>query len=421
MNKAAMVTGLRHGGRHGGRFPAAGGPGGLGPGSGRAAGPGAVSAAGPGIPDDLVAEMAEALFRSLRRSDQRSKGEQYLHGLLAANGRKTIQNIAGAVDAPGGQQSLHHFICSSTWHWNPLREALAHYVEGIAPARAWVVRQLIIPKRGEHSVGVRRQFDPELGETVNAQRAFGVWLASGAMTVPVHWRLFLPDGADGADEQGAGIPASALREETADESATGTVLDDLRKWKLPRRPVVLDVPTTRVGPAVRRFAEAGLPVLARVCGATRLVVAEPALPGHGLGPVPALRILQGVRGLRRRIAGAGLVAAVPVTLPVGHGRLPAGGQRPGLLLGEWRDPEGAPERIWLTDMVRTPVGELARLARLAHDTAADCEEVGARVGLRDFKGRSFPGWHRHMTLSSAAYAVSSLTSAYALTGEALYA
>ncbi|MFC5145200.1 IS701 family transposase [Streptomyces aureoversilis] len=412
MNKAAMVTGLRHGGP----FPAVGGP---------MARTGPVT--GPGVPDDLVAEMAEVLFRSLRRSDQRSKGEQYLHGLLTASGRKTIQNIAGAVGAPGGQQSLHHFICSSTWHWNPLREALGRYVEGIAPARAWVVRQLIIPKRGEHSVGVRRQFDPELGETVNAQRAFGVWLASGAMTVPVHWRLFLPGGADGADgadgpaEQGAGIPASALREETADESATGTVLDDLRKWKLPRRPVVLDVPTTRVGPAVRRFAEAGLPVLARVCGTARLVVADPALPGHGLGPVPALRILQGVRGLRRRIAGAGLVAAVPVALPVGHGRLSAGGQRPGLLLGEWRDPEGAPERIWLTDMVRTPAGELARLARLAHDTAADCEEVGARVGLRDFKGRSFPGWHRHMTLSSAAYAVASLTSAYALTGEALYA
>lgn len=39
-------------------------------------------------------------------------------------------------------------------------------------------------------------------------------------------------------------------------------------------------------------------------------------------------------------------------------------------------------------------------ARVVHDG----ESLGDRVGLRDFEGRSFPGWHRHMTLASVAHA-----------------
>ncbi|MFC5719936.1 IS701 family transposase [Streptomyces gamaensis] len=357
---------------------------------------------------DVAAEMSEVLFRSLHRSDQRARAEQYLHGLLLAEGRKTIRNIATAVGAPGGQQALHHFICGSTWHWSPLREALARHAEDFAPGRAWVVRQMIIPKRGSHSAGVLRQFDPERGHMVNGQRAFGVWSASGAMAVPVNWRLFLPDS-------GPGEAPSERAGETAEESAAAAVLEDMRTWRMPRRPVVLDVRTTRIEPVLRGFAEAGLPVLARVCGVTRLAVADPSLPGHGLGPLPALRVLEGVRGLRRRVAGTGWAVAVPVVLPGGPGR-PAHEGRTGLLLGEWSDPDGAPERIWLTGTDRTHVGELARLARLARGAAAHGERTGARTGLRDFKGRSFPGWHRHITLASAACAVSALADTYGRDG-----
>ncbi|CAM5640480.1 hypothetical protein SAURM35S_09798 [Streptomyces aurantiogriseus] len=41
--------------------------------------------------------------------------------------------------------------------------------------------------------------------------------------------------------------------------------------------------------------------------------------------------------------------------------------------------------------------------------ARDLATVGDRVGLRDFEGRSFRGWHRHTTLAAVAHAASLLT------------
>ncbi|MFD0431908.1 hypothetical protein ACFQ60_46150 [Streptomyces zhihengii] len=36
-------------------------------------------------------------------------------------------------------------------------------------------------------------------------------------------------------------------------------------------------------------------------------------------------------------------------------------------------------------------------------TEAAVRDVQNELGLLDFEGRSFPGWHHHMTLASAAY------------------
>ncbi|CAM5241870.1 hypothetical protein SALBM217S_05197 [Streptomyces griseoloalbus] len=68
------------------------------------------------------------LFASLRRSDQRLRARQYLSGLLAAEGRKSIRNIAAFAGGTAAEQSLHHFISSSTWDWSPMREALTDRV-----------------------------------------------------------------------------------------------------------------------------------------------------------------------------------------------------------------------------------------------------------------------------------------------------
>ncbi|OII65862.1 hypothetical protein BJP40_15595 [Streptomyces sp. CC53] len=70
-----------------------------------------------------------------------------------------------------------------------------------------------------------------------------------------------------------------------------------------------------------------------------------------------------------------------------------------------------PGRLWLTSMVDRPVGEVVRYADrvVAVGEAVGLLERG--FGLRDFEGRSFPGWHHHMTLVSAAFACSRLMGA----------
>jgi hypothetical protein len=85
------------------------------------------------ICDDVVTEIGAILLSVFRGQDQRQKAEQYLRGLLFAKGRKSIRNIAAHAGGPAAEQSLHHFISSSTWDWRPLRAGLAAYLERNAP------------------------------------------------------------------------------------------------------------------------------------------------------------------------------------------------------------------------------------------------------------------------------------------------
>jgi hypothetical protein len=369
------------------------------------------------FPWAVTQELAGVLFASFARRDQRIKGTQYLRGLLRAQGRKSVRNIAAQVGGVGAEQSLHHFISSSTWDWMPVREALATYLAQVSPPEALVVQPLAIPKVGDHSVGVDHSFDSYLGQPFHGQRAFGVWLTSEELSSPVDWRLYLPDAwiRDSSRRRRAEIPDSVAGE-TLEECASAA-LDAVRAWRVPKRPVVLNTHICDITSTVGRLREAGVQVVARVGRAAQLSVRDPALPGYGEGTLSALQILTSVRGLRRPtewtdpVTGrhTSLAVAVRVGTTSGSGRPHRAGNEGLVLLGGWGDPLGPPESIWISTMDSVPTGALLRLTKLGARTETTMAELGAAVGIRDFEGRSFCGWHRHVTLASAAHAVAALT------------
>ncbi|MFJ8670259.1 IS701 family transposase [Streptomyces sp. NPDC093600] len=368
------------------------------------------------VTDDVYDELCATLFSGFPRRDQRLKAEQYLRGLLSAQGRKSIRNIAAQIGGPAAEQSLHHFISSSTWDWRPMRSALAGVLERNSCPQAWVVRSMPIPKAGEHSVGVDRRFDPERGQVVQGQQAFGVWFASEELSVPVNWRLFLPDlwVRDRTRRDRADVPEGA-GEETLEECAVAAALDTARWRDVIRKPLLIDLRGGPARTALNRLAAARMPVIARIGASCRLSVADRAMPGFGAGPLPAQQILESLKGLRRpvswldtaapsRTSRTSLATVVRVVLPAPPGER----SRPLLLLGEWDDPRQPVSRIWITDLTASTVGTLLRLTKLTRRVERDFTQVGEGAGLRDFVGRSFRGWHRHITLASAAHAATVL-------------
>ncbi|MFD0023531.1 IS701 family transposase [Streptomyces sp. NPDC058382] len=365
-------------------------------------------------PSDVVSELAATVFsQSLRRRDQRTKGEQYLRGLLTVGGRKTMRNIASLTGGSAAEQSLQHFISSSTWDWTPVREALAGHVQRTVPPQAWVLQQMSIPKAGDQSVGV---VPVRAGGGSAGQRAFGLWFASEEMSVPVNWRLHLPECwiDDTARRRRADIPAETVAE-SPDEGAVAVVLETMNRSPAPGRPLLFNAGGHDLPLLMREFAGAGVPVLARIGASSRLAVADPALPGYGAGAVSAQQIVETVKGLRHQVRWSGssaLVVAVRVVFGrrVGAPRAgePGRGQRSMLLLGVWNDPLRPAGELFLTDMTQAPLPALLRMSRLTRRVARDFTEVGERVGLRDFEGRSFRGWHRHITLASVAHAAALL-------------
>jgi SRSO17 transposase len=75
------------------------------------------------------------------------------------------------------------------------------------------------------------------------------------------------------------------------------------------------------------------------------------------------------------------------------------------LLAEWPPEADEPTGYWLSDLpADTPVIELVRLAKIRWRVEHDYRELKTGLGLDHFEGRSFTGWHRHVTLAVLAQA-----------------
>jgi SRSO17 transposase len=75
------------------------------------------------------------------------------------------------------------------------------------------------------------------------------------------------------------------------------------------------------------------------------------------------------------------------------------------LLAEWPPEAEEPADYWLSDLPEdTPIAELVRLAKIRWRIEHDYRELKTGLGLDHFEGRSFTGWHRHVTLAALAQA-----------------
>jgi SRSO17 transposase len=75
------------------------------------------------------------------------------------------------------------------------------------------------------------------------------------------------------------------------------------------------------------------------------------------------------------------------------------------LLAEWPPEADEPTGYWLSTLPEdTAVGELVRLAKIRWRVEHDYRELKHGLGLDHFEGRSYLGWHRHVTLAVLAQA-----------------
>jgi SRSO17 transposase len=79
------------------------------------------------------------------------------------------------------------------------------------------------------------------------------------------------------------------------------------------------------------------------------------------------------------------------------------------LLAEWPARHSEPVQFWLSDLPSdTPLTTLVRLAKLRWRIEHDYREMKQALGLAHFEGRTWAGWHHHVTLVSVAHAFCTL-------------
>ena len=141
-------------------------------------------------------------------------------------------------------QSLHHFVAKSDWSDRALLAAIQRQlvpaIERHGQIEAWIVDDTGFPKKGQHSVGVARQYCGQLGKQDNCQVAVSLSIANEAASLPIDDRLYLPKdwAGDPAWRAKAGVPEAIdfqtkpaialdqIRRAVADSVPKGVVLAD---------------------------------------------------------------------------------------------------------------------------------------------------------------------------------------------------
>jgi len=382
-------------------------------------------------------EFAAEMFAPLNRSDQRNKGATYVRGLLLDGRRKSMQPMADRLGVD--EQGLQQFVTSSTWAVEPVWERLARRAVAVVAPAAWVVDDTGFPKDGTASPGVARQYSGTLGKVGNCQIGVSICAVTDAASCPLSWRLFLPAGWDDLEaatpEAAAAIRARRARAGIPDDARHREkwrlaldMLDELAGWELAPPVVVGDAGYGNTAAFRDALTARGRPWVVQVTGdltahPAGAVPERPPVTGRGRPPLPRYRTTP--VGLREHVLAAGRDLVRPVTWregsrgpmtahfvalrvrPAGRratARLAADGSLPAVwLLAEWRPDKLEPADYWLADLPEdTPLAELVRLAKIRWRIEHDYRELKTALGLDHFEGRTWRGWHRHVTLVTAA-------------------
>jgi SRSO17 transposase len=377
-------------------------------------------------------EIAAVLGRANRAASARA----YCTGLLLPGERKSIEPMAARL-APervqAAHQSLHHVVAKAEWDdaavLRAVRERVLPAIERHGPVRYWIVDDTAFPKQGEHSVGVARQYCGQLGKQDNCQVAVSLSVANDRASLPIAWRLSLPEAwaEDPQRRAKAGVP-----EAIGFETKTAIALGQLRQAREAGVPVgtVLgdagygDECDFRVG-----VAELDLQyVLGIRSGTTVWPPGQAPLPpapwsGRGRPPTRLRRspehqpvsVKQFALGLPskawRRVTGregsqAELTSrfAAQRVRPAHRDTLRSEPWPEEWLLIEW--PEGAeePSQYWLSNLPpRAALKDLVHIAKARWLIERDYQELKQELGLGHYEGRGWRGFHHHASLCVAAY------------------
>ena len=393
---------------------------------------------------------AARMLGGLSRADQRVKGELYVRGLMLDGKRKSMQPMAGRLGID--HQQLQQFITSSTWDYGEVRQRVAWWAEEFIAQQAYVVDDTGFAKDGADSPGVARMYSGTLGKTGNCQVGVSVHAVTDWASAAIDWRLFLPASWDDA-LAGDDAAAARIRRRRARCKIPGQVrhqekwrlaldmLDEITGeqaaggWGLPVHPVVTDAgyggnTTFRLALQAR-----GLPYVAAVKGSTSAWQAGAAperLPYAGQGRPPLPRYRGQAPSLRDLVLQAGRKTCRYVTWRHGSNKTkdnrtaamrsrftalrvrPANRDIPRAaddtlpdcwLIAEWPPGQPEPSDYWLSDLPPgTSLRDLVRLAKIRWRVEHDYRELKDGLGLDHFEGRSYDGWHRHVTLTALAQA-----------------
>ena len=385
--------------------------------------------------DDAVAGrlrefLDERIGQHLGRREQKESFAIYAQGIVGDGERKSVEPIAAraihvdedddeaAISAKCErmQAKLLNFLRESRWDDHGVRREAARYViealEKQEPVTTWIIDDTGFPKQGKHSVGVQRQYTGTLGKIGNCQIGVSLTIATKHEHVPIDFALYMPKSwtDDAARRKKARVPGDLVfktKPELALDLITRAVED-----KIPGDIVLADAAfggSSVFRNTVRIF---GLDLGVAVSAVTKVWLLDKSERPEG-EPLRAqdLGVKLDRRAFRRltwRVGPGGKLSSrfafrrVKVANDDGTD---AGDREPLWLMMEWPAGEAKPTKFVLTTLPRRMTKkQIVRIIKERWRTERAYEELKGELGLDHFEGRSFPGWHHHISVVLSCYA-----------------
>jgi len=341
----------------------------------------------------------------------------YAMGLLSSAERKSVEPIAtqawpGVLTARAAHERMLHFVGDSAWNDEAVRSEAAQYALAAMtqqePIQVWIIDDTGFLKQGEHSVGVQRQYTGSAGKITNCQIGVSLTLATDTMHVPVDFELYLP-------ECWANDPARRAEAKIPDHVAFQTKLQ--LALKMVRRAMAHDLPRGLVLADSTYGDSTDFRAALRHHGLDYGVGVSPNITvwrldslGRRRGdPVKACELAAGQRfrrytwreGTRRKLAAR--FAFERVVAARDDGTDPADRETV-WLVSEWRYDERKPRFQLTTLPAELPGRYIVNLLKQRWRTERVYEDMKGELGLDHFEGRSFRGWHHHVSVALCCYA-----------------
>lgn len=344
--------------------------------------------------------------------------------LLTDIDRKTATGMGRVLGVP--TQSLNHLVTDSPWQWKPVRARIALRTQQLLRPHAWAIDDTTFLKDGYDTVGVARQHSGRVGGIANCQAAVTITACGktgGIPTaIPLDWRLFMPTSwnpeVSGERRLSCRVPDEVVHRRKWELALDG--LDRLLGLGLTAPPILADHDYGKVGAFRGGLAERGLGFVVQVNTDVSLLGwrGEPDTPWSREGKhQPATELATQVPVAKRipvswhtsqgeqvgrfsllRVREAGIAvrqhaSKTNTTLPDRW------------LLIAWDEDGVKPTHFWLAhlpDTTQPSIQRLVRLAKARWGIETGYRELKDTLGIDHYEGRTWPGWHRHVTLVTAA-------------------
>src|SRR6201998_1710976 len=389
-----------------------------------------VHSVAPGAQAKRFAAYLDRLALAAEHADRATPLKSYCTGLLLPGERKSVEPMAARLypdNVRQTHQSMHHLVAEAAWSDADVLEAARAYIRRAmqqkAPIVAWIVDDTGFVKKGQHSVGVTRQYCGQVGKQENCRVAVSLSVSTERSSLPIAWRLYLPEvwAQDGKRRKKTGVPGE-IRFQTKPAIALEQIRAAVQR-EIPVGVVLTDAAYGTDTQFREEITELGLLYVVGIMSS--VTVWKP-----GQGPLPAAH-WKGMGRLRRNprhapVSVKTLALALPrpawkkvswregtrsplrscfaaVRVRPAHRDFERSAPYPEQwLLIEWPRGEAAPTKYWLSTLpAETALEDLVRMAKQRWIIERDYEELKQELGLGHYEGRGWRGFHHHATLCIA--------------------